>query len=904
LSQALASKRVIGPAAYMIIGALLVTILLSIPVSARGWFLLGALAATLVCVLVAISIHRPPARGFWWLVAFALALWLVGGALRVVNTGVIGPWVALFLVGYVSALAAVWVLGKGSWGRAENLVDTAIVALAVGGALLTLVVEPELRHAGLGAPESGVLMGYPLLGTLLFAAVLRCAFGAMSRSFSITALVIGLAALAVTAAFLPAMNIGVSSAAHSLPAVGSLIGYVSLAVGALDPSMRRVVMTNEYDHPAGRFRLSVLGLSVLLLPVAALWASLLRHPMRLLLLSAVAVPLAALVAARMLMLIRAVERRARSFEEERSTLKIVLRNLPLAIWATDLNGTITLSDGKAVGGLGFEPGELVGRSLVDVVEGRPEALDDNQRALEGHATSRTIEFGGIVWEAFVSPLRDTEGSITGTLGVALDVTDRVRPAEQLAERELHLRQAEQIANIGSWSWDIENDFVTWSDQLYRIYGTSPDRLNPTFEGVMDFMHPDDRPSVIETVMRGRDRGSFTFDARIVRGDGERRFISARGETIYAEGAAVGMFGVVQDVTEAHREIDERKDLEEQLRQTQKMEAVGRLAGGIAHDFNNLLTAIMGHAGLLLGRDDLTADIRDDIREIENAAGAGRDITSALLDIGQRRVVDKRHLDVNEVLLSFEPVLRRLIGEDIGLILEVAEADLVVNADQGQLEQVMLNLALNARDAMQGGGTLTISTEEAHQLPRPGERPIEGPWVVLSFADTGGGIDPGTEERIFEPFFSTKDGGRSRGLGLSIVYGIVQDSGGYVDVVNAPRTGTKMRTFLPLSADRIQRDVPEFPAVEPDHGPATILLVEDEAAVRSTTQRILSRRGYSVVTAVDGLSALEIVTSDIPIDLLVTDVVMPNLNGVALAEQFLQSHPRAQVIYIPATPRTS
>jgi CheY-like chemotaxis protein len=249
------------------------------------------------------------------------------------------------------------------------------------------------------------------------------------------------------------------------------------------------------------------------------------------------------------------------------------------------------------------------------------------------------------------------------------------------------------------------------------------------------------------------------------------------------------------------------------------------------------------------------------------------------------------------VLSFEPVLRRLIGEDIALDLRLADDDLVVKADQGQLEQVMLNLAVNARDAMPGGGTLTIRTEEAAELPRPNGRPMAGPWVVLSFGDTGGGIDPADEGRIFEPFFSTKDSGRSRGLGLSIVYGIVRESGGSIEVVSAARTGTEMRVFLPRVGDRVERHEPDLVEVEPDHGPATILLVEDEDAVRSTTQRILSRRGYSVLTAVDGASAMEIVTSEIPIDLLVTDVVMPNMNGVALAERFLQAQPRAQVIYM-------
>jgi PAS domain S-box-containing protein len=886
-----------GPVAYAAFASTLAIVHYALPMEVRGWLVLGSLTAALVSVVVGIAIHRPLVKEFWWLVALSLTVWVVGGSMRVAGDGVIGPWDPLFIVGYTSLLVAVVILGRSTWRRAENLVDTAIVTVAAGGTLLAIFVEPGLRGAGLDGLESLILLCYPLFGALLFAAVLRCAFGSKSRSFSVTALLIGLAAMAVTAALLPSMHLGYLSPPQAVTGVGWLIGYVSIIAAALDPSMKNVLVTDEQIHPAQTMRLVVLGLSIVVFPLGILIATLLNHRLDLLLLAAIAVPLATLIAVRMVMLIKAVERRARVIEDERAMLMIVIRNLPLAIWATDRNGTITFSDGKAISRLGYQPGELVGRDFYHLYAYQPETLEDHRRALEGHASSRTIQFGGVVWEAFISPLHDGNGGIDGILGVALDVTERVRSVEQLAERELLLRQAEKVANIGSWSWDIEKDFVTWSDQQHRIFDTAgPASFPATLDGFLAFVHPDDRDRVKGEVEDGLVSGSFSYLCRIVRGDGEERILDCRGQTVYADGAPIGMFGVSQDVTESHQEVEARKGLEQQLRQTQKMEAVGRLAGGIAHDFNNLLTAIMGHAGLLLGRDDLKADIRDDIREIEEAANAGRDITGALLDIGQRRVVSKRALDLNHSIVSFEPVMRRLIGEDIALILTLCERPVFVAADQGQLEQVLLNLAVNAREAMPGGGTLRIGTEEAHKLPRSADPSIEGPWVLLSFADTGVGIDPSTVHRIFEPFFSTKERGKGAGLGLSIVYGIVIESGGFVDVVSAPRAGTKVRIFLPITS-KVEEVVPEFPEVEPDHGPATILLVEDEAAVRTTTQRILSRRGYSVLTAVDGLSALEIATSQIPIDLLITDVVMPNMNGVALAERFRQAQPRSQVIYI-------
>jgi PAS domain S-box-containing protein len=358
------------------------------------------------------------------------------------------------------------------------------------------------------------------------------------------------------------------------------------------------------------------------------------------------------------------------------------------------------------------------------------------------------------------------------------------------------------------------------------------------------------------------------------------------------GGRPSWLAVVKDVTEQHR-------LEEQLRQAQKMEAIGRLAGGVAHDFNNVLTVILSYC-TLMGRALPEPDpMRSDVGEIERAAERAATLTRQLLTFSRQQVVEPRQLDLNEVVAGMDRMLRRLIGEDVELHIRLAPGIDPIEADPGQIEQVIMNLVVNARDAMPTGGTLTIETANAtldERYARDHVGAVPGPYVKLAIADTGCGMDRETRRRIFEPFFTTKPQGKGTGLGLSTVFGIVQQSHGTIGVSSEPGVGTTFELFLP----RADEHSAERPAVAPPpttlYGSETVLLVEDEDQVRLVARRILSRHGYHVLEARSADEALRLAQEYAgPIHLLLSDVVMPQMGGVQLARRIAALRPTVRVV---------
>jgi len=355
-----------------------------------------------------------------------------------------------------------------------------------------------------------------------------------------------------------------------------------------------------------------------------------------------------------------------------------------------------------------------------------------------------------------------------------------------------------------------------------------------------------------------------------------------------------VIGVGQDITE-------RKNLEQQLRQAQKMEAVGRLAGGIAHDFNNLLTAINGYSELILTDLSYTDPLRREVEEIRKAGDRAANLTRQLLAFSRKQMLRPRVLDLNTVILEIEKLLRRLIREDIALETDLQPDLGRAKADPGQIEQVILNLVINARDAMPQGGKLVIRTatvkmEKAETRKRPGMRP--GPYVRLTLTDTGCGMDADTLAHAFEPFFTTKDVGKGTGLGLSTAYGIIKQSGGCIYVFSEQQKGTTFEIYLPCVQDEVEPDSdPDRPATH-DHGKATILVVEDEEMIRALCLRILRLRGYSVLEAPNGREALAVAERHRgAIHLLISDMVMPEMGGKELVQLLLPSRPEMKVLFL-------
>ena len=398
---------------------------------------------------------------------------------------------------------------------------------------------------------------------------------------------------------------------------------------------------------------------------------------------------------------------------------------------------------------------------------------------------------------------------------------------------------------------------------------------------IDRVHPDDRATVLETFANAAKSGvDFCFDHRSMRPDGTVRWLSGAGRVQLGEhGEPLRGVGTSLDVTE-------RRALEEQYLQAQKMEAVGLLAGGVAHDFNNLLTEILGHCELLLADLDPDDTRQADIAEIQKAGARAAGLTRQLMAFSRKEIIEPTVLDLNGVVAGMRGMLGRLIGENVNVVLSLRPELARVKADHGQVEQILMNLAVNARDAMPRGGTLRIETanidlDENDAKTTGSVKP--GPYVALTVADTGTGMTPQVQARLFEPFFTTKGRDEGTGLGLATVDGIVRRSGGAIDVLSEVGRGTSFTVYFPKTSDEAMVVAAPPPV---DHSPArahTVLVVDDAAALCELTRRLLQRLGYTVLIAASGDEALRVFEQNAAIDVLLTDVVMPGTSGPELTK---------------------
>jgi two-component system cell cycle sensor histidine kinase/response regulator CckA len=478
---------------------------------------------------------------------------------------------------------------------------------------------------------------------------------------------------------------------------------------------------------------------------------------------------------------------------------------------------------------------------------------------------------------------------------AATLGERTDALEVLSRR---LAEGQRVAHIGYWEIDSSTGEVYWSDEMYRIAGLPLGTLPVPTGDYLDSVHPDDRATMIDIARRAvEELAEFTQQYRLLdQSDpaGPFRTVQSKGRVILDAHGRRKLVGTVQDITE-------RVQLETQLHRAQKMEAIGQLAGGVAHDFNNVLTVIESYTGLLLMRTPASdATIRPDVEEIRDAARRAAALTRQLLAFSRQQVLRPRLLNINDAIDGVGKMLQRLLGEQINVQTALASDVQSIRADPTQLEQVLVNLAVNARDAMQDGGTLTIETanvilDGSFAQRRPGH--VAGSYVMLSVADTGCGIAPGVLDRIFEPFFTTKDIGRGTGLGLSTVHGIVEQSGGHVWVYSEVGHGTTFKVYLPAVTDLA--DAPgKISATDTitRGGDESILLVEDDAAVRLVAVTMLRRAGYTVHEATNGVDAVKLAgDATVTIDLVVSDVVMPDLGGRDLLVQVERLRPGLPVV---------
>jgi PAS domain S-box-containing protein len=488
------------------------------------------------------------------------------------------------------------------------------------------------------------------------------------------------------------------------------------------------------------------------------------------------------------------------------------------------------------------------------------------------------------------------------LAFRLQLIARERRVREQADARYRLL-VEQLPAI-NYSVDLgEHRTVYISPQVERILGFSPEEWTSDPERWLRQVHPDDRERVASEVRRNDETGvPAGLEYRVITRSGELRWLHNLSTYVRdPAGRVLAVNGVMLDITERRTMEDALRDRDERLLQSQKLEAVGRLAGGVAHDFNNLLTVIRGYAELLNGEPGIGDPQRLYAREIVQATVRAQSLTDQLLAYSRKQMRSPQPLDLNIQVSAMEAMLRRLIGEHIQLATRLDPQLPIVRADPGQIEQVLMNLAVNARDSMPEGGTLTIATSTCRfdapaRAPRPGLGP--GAWAVLEVADTGLGMDEETFSHLFEPFFTTKEKGKGTGLGLSTVYGIVAQSGGSIFAESAPGAGARFTIYLPAIEGEAPRTEQPRTHAPPARGNGRILLVEDEAKVRDLARSIIAQAGYTVREAQNGREALALyATLAGPVDLLVTDVIMPEMGGVELAKRLSAIQPGLRVIYL-------
>jgi two-component system, cell cycle sensor histidine kinase and response regulator CckA len=474
--------------------------------------------------------------------------------------------------------------------------------------------------------------------------------------------------------------------------------------------------------------------------------------------------------------------------------------------------------------------------------------------------------------------------------------ERVRIENELRQSQAQLARTEAFALVMTAHVGLDGRWLKVPPSLCALIGVTEERLLGT--PVEAVLHPDDVALELaerERLVRG-DTRTLDLETRWVRADGRPLWMYMNASVV--EDAS----GRPQYLLMYLRDITERKSLEDQLRLAQKMEAVGQLAGGIAHDFNNLLTAILGSTELLLASTDPDDPRRDDVQEIGRAAHRASGLVRQLLAFSRKQVMQPRLVNLNAIVREMGGMLRRLVGERITLRLDLDPALGDVTADPGQLEQVIANLGVNARDAMPDGGTLTIATANVTRVGLTGasdEGIPPGPLVVLIVKDTGIGMDEHVLAHLFEPFFTTKELGRGTGLGLATVYGIVRQTGGQIQVTSRPGEGSTFTVYFPRIEDATGAGQPAPGVAEPaPGGTETVLVVEDEEAVRHLVCRVLRAKGYRVLDAPNAEAALLLAGSTpAPIDLLITDMVMPGMGGSTLAAELVAVRPAMRVLFI-------
>lgn len=594
-------------------------------------------------------------------------------------------------------------------------------------------------------------------------------------------------------------------------------------------------------------------------------------------------------------------------------LDSLLENSPLAVieWATSDYRIVRWSD-EATRVFGWTPEEAIGRRLEDLNIVYPDdvpavraVMADMFHGERGRNVTRNRNLrkdGSVIHcEWYNSTIRG-EPDRFSLLSLVLDVTQRKRTEEALRRSEAMLERTARQAKVGGWELDVATGSMSWSQETFRMHEVDPSVV-PTVALAQSFYTAEFQTVINGMVQRAlRDGTPWDYEMPATTATGRSIWVHGSGSAELENGRVVKLWGTIQDISERRQAVEARKLLEAEVNraQNQKIEAVGRLAGGVAHDFNNMLGVILGSVELVMEQLGPSAPEYTDLLEIKGAARRSTELTRQLLAFARKQPVVPKVIDLNEAIESMLEMLQRLIGENIELVFRPDAGPSLAKIDSGQVDQTLVNLCINARDAIGGVGRITVETaratfDRAFCARHPGAS--VGEYVMLAVSDTGSGIDQEALAHLFEPFYTTKGVGQGTGLGLATVYGIVKQNQGFVDVTSQPGHGSTFRIYLPRQTEPAATGADASQA-RPVRGHETILFVEDEPSLARIGKRVLEGLGYRVLTATTPSEAVRLVEQGPgPIHLLASDVIMPGMSGPQLAAKLQSRLPDLKCLYL-------